>query len=99
MSLPLLPRKTPIELWYGARKHSAQSAATQTAQHPQQGTGMRIAIQGEPGSFSHEAAMNMVADAVIVPCSLSADAFAALANGTAEAAVIPIENSLAGSVL
>ena len=60
---------------------------------------MKIAIQGEPGSFSHEAAMNMVADAVIVPCTLSADAFAALANGTAEAAVIPIENSLAGSVL
>ena len=60
---------------------------------------MKIAIQGEPGSFSHEAAMNMVTDAVIVPCSLSADAFAAVANGTAEAAVIPIENSLAGSVL
>ena len=60
---------------------------------------MKIAIQGEPGSFSHEAAMNMVADAVIVPCSLSADVFAAVTNGTAEAAVIPIENSLAGSVL
>jgi prephenate dehydratase len=60
---------------------------------------MKIAIQGEPGSFSHEAAMNMVTDAVIVPCTLSADAFAALANGSAEAAVIPIENSLAGSVL
>ena len=60
---------------------------------------MKIAIQGEPGSFSHEAAMNMVTDAVIVPCTLSADAFAAVANGTAEAAVIPIENSLAGSVL
>jgi prephenate dehydratase len=59
---------------------------------------MKIAIQGEPGSFSHEAAMNLVADAVIVPFSLSADAFAALAQGTVEAAVIPIENSLAGSV-
>ena len=59
---------------------------------------MKIAIQGEPGSFSHEAAMNLVADAVIVPFSLSADAFAAVAGGTAEAAVIPIENSLAGSV-
>lgn len=59
---------------------------------------MKIAIQGEPGSFSHEAAMNLVADATIVPFSLSADAFAALANGTVEAAAIPIENSLAGSV-
>ena len=59
---------------------------------------MKIAIQGEPGSFSHEAAMKLVADAVIVPFSLSADAFTALSNGTVEAAVIPIENSLAGSV-
>ncbi len=63
-----------------------------------QNTGMKIAIQGEPGSFSHEAAMKLVEDAVIVPFSLSADAFAALANGAVDAAVIPIENSLAGSV-
>jgi len=59
---------------------------------------MKIAIQGEPGSFSHEAAMKLAADAVIVPFSLSAEAFAAVAKGTVEAAVIPIENSLAGSV-
>jgi prephenate dehydratase len=59
---------------------------------------MRIAIQGEPGSFSHEAAMKLVEDAVIVPCTLSADVFKALAEGSVEAAVIPIENSLAGSV-
>jgi prephenate dehydratase len=59
---------------------------------------MKIAIQGEPGSFSHEAATKLVVDAVIVPFSLSADAFSALAKGSVEAAVIPIENSLAGSV-
>ena len=64
----------------------------------EQGTGMKIAIQGEPGSFSHEAAIKLVADAAIVPFSLSADAFSALVNGTVDAAVIPIENSLAGSV-
>jgi prephenate dehydratase len=59
---------------------------------------MKIAIQGEPGSFSHEAAMKLCADAVIVPISLSADVFAALVSGQVEAAAIPIENSLAGSV-
>jgi prephenate dehydratase len=37
---------------------------------------MKIAIQGEPGSFSHEAAMKLVPDGEIVPCSLSADVFA-----------------------
>lgn len=59
---------------------------------------MRIAIQGEPGSFSHEAALKLVEDAVIAPFSLSADVFHALANREVDAAVIPIENSLAGSV-
>ncbi len=60
---------------------------------------MKIAIQGEPGSFSHEAALKLVADAAILPCALSAEVFAALTNGKVDAAVIPIENSLAGSVL
>jgi prephenate dehydratase len=60
---------------------------------------MKIAIQGEPGSFSHEAALKFVPDAEIVPCALSAEVFAALDSGAADAATIPIENSLAGSVL
>jgi prephenate dehydratase len=60
---------------------------------------MKIAIQGEPGSFSHEAALKLVAGAEIVPCSLSIEVFAALDDRRADAAVIPIENSLAGSVL
>jgi prephenate dehydratase len=62
----------------------------------------KIAIQGEPGSFSHEAATKLAADmgedARIVPFSLSAEAFGALARTEVDAAVIPIENSLAGSV-
>src|ERR1035437_1724277 len=59
---------------------------------------MKIAIQGEPGSFSHEAPLKLVPGGTIVPCTLSAEVFAALTDGTVEAAVIPIENSLAGSV-
>lgn len=95
------PKESALHLWYGAAKHKLHDASTTpTAIQPMgvQGTGMRIAIQGEPGSFSHEAAIKLVTDAVIVPCSLSADAFAAVADGSVEAAVIPIENSLAGSV-
>jgi prephenate dehydratase len=60
---------------------------------------MKIAIQGEPGAFSHEAALKLVAGAEIVPCALSAEVFAALDAGAVDAAAIPIENSLAGSVL
>jgi prephenate dehydratase len=93
--------KSSLELWYGARKYSTtDSQISSAAKTPagDQGSGMKIAIQGEPGSFSDEAAMKLVADAVIVPFALSADAFSALSNGAVEAAVIPIENSLAGSV-
>ncbi len=60
---------------------------------------MRIAIQGEPGSFSHEAALKAVPQATILPCALSAEVFSTAMAGNADAAVIPIENSLAGSVL
>jgi len=106
---PDISEKNPVALWYGARKHPFQPSSAVNAPElrpeTQTGTrtgandpGMKIAIQGEPGSFSHEAAMNLVADAVIVPCALSADAFAAVANGSVAAAAIPIENSLAGSV-
>jgi prephenate dehydratase len=95
------PERIPIELWYGARKQPNLNVSKATPPVPpaaERGTGMKIAIQGEPGSFSHEAAMNLVTDAVIVPFSLSADAFAAVSNGSVAAAAIPIENSLAGSV-
>ncbi|HEY6448376.1 MAG TPA: prephenate dehydratase [Acidobacteriaceae bacterium] len=60
---------------------------------------MRIAIQGEPGSFSHEAAKKAIPEGTILPCALSPEVFAAVMDGTADAAVIPIENSLAGSVV
>ena len=59
---------------------------------------MKVAIQGESGSFSHEAATKLLPNATVVSCSLSADVFAALTNGAVDAAVIPIENSLAGPV-
>lgn len=58
-----------------------------------------VAIQGEQGSNSHIAAREMLgAEVTIVPCSLSADVVAAVLEGRAEAAVLPIENSLHGSV-
>jgi prephenate dehydratase len=60
---------------------------------------MRIAIQGEVGSFSHQAALEMEPQASIVPCALSPEVFARVVSGDVDAAVIPIENSLAGSVV
>jgi len=59
---------------------------------------MKIAIQGELGSFSHEAAEAMLPRAVVVPCARSLEVFDRVTRGTVDGAVIPIENSLAGSV-
>lgn len=59
---------------------------------------MKVAIQGELGAFSHEAARNMVPGCKVVPCARSVDVFDKVDNGSVQAAVIPIENSLAGSV-
>lgn len=59
---------------------------------------MKVAIQGEAGSFSHEAARRMVPGCTIVPCARSAEVFDRLERGSVPVAVIPIENSLAGSV-
>jgi prephenate dehydratase len=57
-----------------------------------------VAIQGERGSFSHQAASQMLPGRNVLPCATSSDVFDALDSGKAAAAVIPIENSLAGSV-
>jgi prephenate dehydratase len=89
-----------LSMWYVARKSSSnlQAHPNPVSTSGESGAAMRIAIQGEPGSFSHEAALKLVEDAIIAPFSLSADVFQALATREVEAAVIPIENSLAGSV-
>ena len=58
-----------------------------------------VAIQGEPGSNSHMAALEMLGEGfTVVPCGLSAEVIERLAGGEVECAVLPIENSLHGSV-
>jgi prephenate dehydratase len=59
---------------------------------------MKIAIQGELGSFSHEAAEAMLPAAKVVPCARSLEVFERVQRESVSGAVIPIENSLAGSV-
>jgi prephenate dehydratase len=59
---------------------------------------MKVAIQGEAGAFSHDAARRMLPGCTIVPCARSVEVFDRLEGGSVNVAVIPIENSLAGSV-
>jgi prephenate dehydratase len=59
---------------------------------------MKVAIQGERGSFSHEAAEQMLPGCSVVSCTRSSQVFDRVESGSVAAAVIPIENSLAGTV-
>ena len=59
---------------------------------------VKVAIQGERGSFSHEAAERMVPRCTVVPCARSVEVFDRVEDGSVDAAVIPIENTLAGTV-
>jgi prephenate dehydratase len=59
---------------------------------------MKIAIQGEAGSFSHEAAQQMLPRCTVVSCARSPEVFDRVERGRVWGAVIPIENTLAGSV-
>ena len=54
---------------------------------------MKIAIQGEPGAFSHEAALKLVPGAELVPCALSAEVFAALDAGAVDAPAMTADSS------
>ncbi len=61
-------------------------------------TSIRIAYQGEPGANSHIVSREHYPDAEAVACASFEDVFAAVANGEAELAMIPIDNSIAGRV-
>jgi prephenate dehydratase len=57
-----------------------------------------IVFQGEPGANSHIACHDAYPQHEAVPCATFEDAFAAVAGGDADLAMIPIENSVAGRV-
>lgn len=60
---------------------------------------VRAAFQGELGAFSHEAATLLLGPSVVVePCQRFEEVFIALRDARVDAAVIPVENSLHGSV-
>src|SRR5713226_7126706 len=59
---------------------------------------MRIAYQGEPGAFSEAAALQINAEALLVPCRSFEDVFTSVEGGPAGYGVLPIENSIGGSI-
>jgi prephenate dehydratase len=65
------------------------------------GAGLKLAIQGELGSNSHMATVEMLGNRKgleIIACTVSAQVLAKVVSGEVDGAVLPIENSLHGSV-
>jgi prephenate dehydratase len=60
----------------------------------------RVAFQGEPGAFSEAAAAQLLGDAITTVPRPTFDAtFRAIHEGIADALLVPVENTLAGSVV
>lgn len=59
---------------------------------------MIVAFQGELGAYSEMAVRAVYPDAELLPCETFAHAFEAIVDGDADRGVLPIENSLFGSV-
>jgi prephenate dehydratase len=59
---------------------------------------VRIAYQGEPGAFSEAAARQVNGDAQPTACKSFDDVFDAVEGGQAAYGVLPIENSIGGSI-
>lgn len=58
----------------------------------------RIAFQGEPGAYSHEACRNARPDMDALPCRTFEDVIESVRSGEAELAMLPVENSTYGRV-
>ena len=58
----------------------------------------RIAFQGEPGAYSHQACHEARPDMEAMPCRTFEDAIEAVRKGDAELAMLPVENSTYGRV-
>lgn len=65
----------------------------------EEGLGVKAAFQGERGAFSEQAARQLLGSGVqVVPCNRFEEVFFALRDRKVDAAVVPIENTLHGSV-
>lgn len=59
---------------------------------------MTVAYQGEPGAFSEAAARRLAPEARFMPCRSFEEVFAAVDAGQAAYGVLPVENSIGGSI-
>jgi prephenate dehydratase len=78
---------------YSISSHDPEAASEQTmTDRP------RIAFQGEPGAYSHQACHDARPDYDPLPCHAFEDVIAAVQSGAAELAMLPVENTTYGRV-
>ncbi len=58
----------------------------------------RIAFQGDLGAYSHEAVLKARPDATPIPCTAFEDVIQAVKSGSADLAMLPVENTTYGRV-
>ncbi|XP_058194007.1 arogenate dehydratase/prephenate dehydratase 1, chloroplastic isoform X2 [Rhododendron vialii] len=73
-------------------------SATDLSSSPSDGSKVRVAYQGVPGAYSEVAALKVYPRCETVPCDQFEAAFKAVELWLVDKAVLPIENSVGGSI-
>lgn len=73
-------------------------SATDLSSSRNDGSKVRVAYQGVPGSYNEDAALKAYPNCETVPCDEFEDAFKAVELWLVDKAVLPIENSVGGSI-
>lgn len=81
----ILPKRAAVEIWGGVDLEGAHS--------------LKIAFQGEQGAYSEQAIRAIFDEtAGTFPCRTFRDAFEAVSTGEARYGVLPVENTLGGTI-
>ncbi|CAA7033743.1 unnamed protein product [Microthlaspi erraticum] len=80
------------------QQHQKPLSMTDLSPAPMHGSNLRVAYQGVPGAYSEAAAGKAYPNCQAVPCDQFEVAFQAVELWIADRAVLPVENSLGGSI-
>jgi arogenate/prephenate dehydratase len=86
---------------YRTRRHEGprgRSRASRLVAARERDHHVRIAYQGEPGAYSEAAALRYSPHADLLACESFDEVFEAVAGGRATHGIVPVENSIGGSI-